>query len=171
MGKKVNLNSAVALRNESDEHLAPALTKLGYTESFRLVDAKLIIGYSCVLFAGLMYYCEKKFKNDFGNAEYVKYTEILVVLFFLSEFVWYIFGKFVEKSIKYVGTKGAKSLKVSSHLKSKTDPVYYLEVDLDGIVDEEQIEFTKLFNEDGFLDFAVFAKYIAEAVQKLEKEK
>ncbi|QPG76085.1 hypothetical protein FOA43_003471 [Brettanomyces nanus] len=170
MVKKVNLNSAVALRNECDEHLSGALSKVGYEQSFSLVDTKLVIGYSCVILAGLMYYVEKKYKNDFNNPDYVMYTELFVVLFFVLEFVWYLFSKFVEKSIKFVGTKGHKTLKVSSHLKSKEDPVYYLEFDLDGTVDEEQVEFTRLFTADGFLDFAVFSKLLVDVVNKIEKD-
>lgn len=169
MAKKVNLNSAVALRNECDQHLAPAFSRLGYKESFMLKDIKLIIGYLCVAFAGLMYYAEKKYKNDFNNGQYVFYTEVLVVLFFGFQFIWYLFGKYVVKTTKYVGIKGAKTLKVSTHLKSKTEPVYYIDVDLDGTIDQEQIELTKVFRETGFIDFKIFSDKLIGIVSKMEK--
>lgn len=170
MAKKINLNSAVALRNECDDHLAPAMHRIGYNESFMLINTKLVIGYASVLFAGLMYYIEKKFKNDFTNQRYVTYTEILVILFFLFQFIWYLFNKFIQKSIKYVGIKGSKTLKISTHLKSKTEPVYYVSFDLDGTIDEEQFELTTVFKENGYIDFAIYSKKLGDIVHKLEKE-
>lgn len=170
MGKKVNLNSVIALRNECDEHLAAAFIRLGYTESFTLQDTRLAIGYGCVVLAGIMYWMDKKYNNNFNDSTYVAWTEFLVASFFLLEGVWWLYSKYVEKQIKYVGTKGAKTLKVSTHVDSTTEPVYYMDFDLDGTTDAQNIEFAKVFREDGFLEFNTFAEILDNEVKGLEKK-
>ncbi|ODV83355.1 hypothetical protein CANARDRAFT_25160 [[Candida] arabinofermentans NRRL YB-2248] len=171
MSKKININSIVALRTECDDHLPVILTKLGYSQSFALVDFKLAVGYLCVAISGLLYYLEKQYDNDFGNLEYVNYTKILVAIFFTLNSVWYLFGKFIEKDIKFVGTKGTKKLTVSSKVKSKYDPVYSLVFAIGEETFQDTIEFKTVFTEDGFLDYAVFAEKVGADVAKVEKSK
>lgn len=74
------------------------------------------------------------------------------------------------KTTKYVGIKGAKTLKASTYLKSKTEPVYYIDIDLDGTIAKEQVEMTKIFRETGFLDFKIFSDILTDLVTKMEKD-
>lgn len=169
--KKVSLHSVPALKSETDEHLCTVFDTLGYTESFKLIDTKLMIGYSSVAVAGLMYYLEKQYKNDFTNAEYVFYLQLLVALFFTLQFVWFLFSKFVEKSIKYTGVKKGKNIQVSTSTKSKTDPVYHIGISIDGGEHKLAIPFKDIFFDDGFLSIEALKKEISQFFETIDKSK
>lgn len=169
--KEVSLSSVPALRTECDDHIATALDTLEYNESFKLIDTKLIIGYTCVILSGLMYYIEKQYKDDFLNSDYVKYTTILVALFFILEGIWYLFSIFFEKDIKYVGIKNKKTLKVSTFTKSKTDPYYHMIFEIDGNSEELVVPFSELFFDDGFLSMDAFTKKISSLLESKDKSK
>lgn len=169
--KKVSLHSIPGLKTESDEHLSAVFDTLGFTESFTMIDIKLVIGYISVAFAGLMYYLEKKFDNDFTNKTYVQYLQILVTLFFVLQFIWYLFSKFVEKDIKYTGTKKGKVIKVSTLTKSKTDPVYQLVINFDDNEHPFSIPFADIFFDDGFLSMDAFKKKITGFFESIDKSK
>lgn len=169
--KKVSLHSVPALKTESDEHLSAVFDDLGFTESFIIVDVKLIVGYLSVAAAGLMYYLDKKFKNDFNNTAYVFYIQFLVSVFFTLQFVWFLVSKFVEKDIKYTGKKNGKTLKVSTSTKSKTDPVYQITINLDGKNHASSIPFKDFFFDDGFLSMDAFKAKIVPSIESADKSK
>ncbi|KAG7832194.1 hypothetical protein KL920_000529 [Ogataea angusta] len=167
--KKVNLYSAIALRNECDEALPEVMARLGYSQSFFNTDFKLLVGYLSVGASALMYWLEKKYNNDFSNSDYVNYTTALVVVFFILNGIWVGFTKFVEKNVKYVGTKGSKKVTVSTKLKSKADPIYYITLADGKSTIQHTLELPKVFNSDGYLVPTELLKVIEQLVQKLEK--
>lgn len=169
--KKVSIYSVPGLKSESDEHLATVFDTLGYTESFTVVDIKLILGYLSVASAGLMYYLDKKFKNDFNNKNYVFYIQVLVGIFFTLQFIWYLFSKFVEKNIKYIGVKKGKTIKVITSTKSKSDPNYQLIINIDGKNHNLTIPFKDIFFDDGFLSIDAFKEKITTFVESIDKSK
>lgn len=171
--KKVSLYSVHALRTESDEHLSEVFETLGFKESFTLIDTKLILGYSSVILSGLMYYLEKKFKNDFTNYEYVRYLQILVVGFFVIQSILFLFSKFIEKNIKFKGynKKTGKSVTVSTFTRSKYDPNYQIIINIDDIENKLSIPFNELFFDDGFLNFSEFKNKIIKFFEDIDKSK
>ncbi|GME73779.1 unnamed protein product [Ambrosiozyma monospora] len=170
MSKQVNLNSVVQLRNECDEHLSPVFTKLGYKETFTLTDLKLAVGYLSVLAAGLLFQLDKKFKNDFNNKEYVFYTTIAVAVGAGFHLAFLFVNTFVSKNIKFQGVKGKKKLNVSTVTKSKTDPSYFVTVELDGKKVDQVVPFNTVFNSNGYLEYAELETKLQSIVNKLEKE-
>ncbi|GMM46552.1 hypothetical protein DAPK24_031270 [Pichia kluyveri] len=168
---KVSIHSVPAMRVEADEHLGDVFETLGYTESFKYSDTKLILGYSSVALAGLMYYLEKKFKNDFTDRTYVSYLQLAVVSFFIVQFVLYCFTKFVEKGVKYHGTKKNKSISVFTSTKSKFDPNYNITLKLDGNTHKTTIPLNELFFDDGFLSIDAFKSKITGFVESFDKSK
>lgn len=167
--KKVSLHSVPGLKTESDEHLSAVFDGLGYTESFTIVDVKLVIGYLSVATAGLMYYLDKKFKNDFNNTAYVFYIQVLVSVFFTLQFVWFVVSKCVEKDIKYTGKKNGKTIKVSTSTKSKTDPFYKITINLHGENHLLSIPFKEFFFDDGFLSLDAFKEKISPFMETADK--
>ncbi|KAH3665725.1 hypothetical protein OGAPHI_003913 [Ogataea philodendri] len=167
--KKVNLYSAIALRNECDEHLPGVFLQLGYEQSFFNTDFKLVVGYLSVITSGLLYWLEKKYNNDFTNTEYFNYTAALVAVFFFFNTIWVVFTKYIEKDVKYVGTKGSKKLTVSTKIKSKTEPVYLITIDNGGSRLDESLDLTKVFNSDGYLVLTEFKSCFQKLVEKTEK--
>lgn len=169
--KKVSLHSVPALKTESDEHLSTIFDGLGYTESFTIIDVKLVVGYLSVAAAGLMYYLDKQYKNDFNNKTYVLYIQLLVVAFFTLQFIWYLVSKFVEKDVKYTGKKQGKTIKVSTSTKSKTDPFYQVIVNIDGKDHSLSIPFKDIFFDDGFLSLDAFKGKIVPFIESVDKSK
>lgn len=164
------------MKTECDEHLSDVFADLGYTESFKLIDIKLIIGYTSVVLAGLMYYIEKKFKNDFNNLNYVFYLQLLVGSFFSIQAIWLIFSKFVEKNIKYVGyNKENKVIKISTSTKNKTDPNYKIVVisdtDSSSQNNELVIPFNTIFYSDGFLSIVDIKDKISTFLKSINNKK
>jgi hypothetical protein len=169
--KKVSLYSVPALRTEADEHLSEVFDSFGYTESFKLIDTKLALGYLSVALAALMYYIEKQYKNDFTNKKYVSYLQILVAGFFIIQSIIFLFGKFVEKNIKYTGAKKGKAITVSTFIKTKTDPIYRITIKSDNISNEFSIPFKDIFFDDGFLSMDAFKTKIGEFFENIDKSK
>lgn len=169
--KKVSINSVPGLKSESDEHLSTVFDTLGYTESFKLIDIKLIVGYLSVGAAGLMYYLDKKFKNDFSNSTYLFYIQLLVGTFFTLQSIWFLISKFVEKNIKYIGVKKGKTIKVSTSVKSKTDPNYQITINIDGKGHSLTIPFKDIFFDDGYLSMDPFKEKIINFVKSVDKSK
>ncbi|AWU73832.1 hypothetical protein CAS74_001638 [Pichia kudriavzevii] len=169
--KKVPLYSVPALKGECDVHIADVFGSLGYEESFGLMDTKLIIGYTSVAIAGLMYYLEKQYKNDFTNAEYVYYLQILVGFFFTLQGILYLFSKFIERDIKYRGTKKGKTVTVSTSTKSKTNVNYKMDIEIDHKHHECVFPLNEVFFDDGYLSMDAFKEKIVTFVGSIDKSK
>lgn len=169
--KKISINSVPGLKGESDEHLSTVFDGLGYTESFTVTDAKLIFGYLSVASAGLMYYLDKKYNNDFNNRTYVLYIQLLVAAFFILQSITLLISKFVEKDIKYTGNKNGKIIKVSTSTQSKTDPVYQIVINIDGKDNFLSIPFNEFFFDDGYLSMDAFKKPIVQFIESIDKSK
>lgn len=169
--KKVSLYSVPALRAEADEHLGDVFESINYTESFKTLDIKLVLGYASVAIAGFMYYLEKQFDNNFQNKQYVIYLQLLVCGYFTLQTVLYIFTKFVEKDIKYIGYKSGKKITVCTSTKSKTDPVYMMMFNIDGKNHKLTFPLNEVFFDDGYLSLDAFKDKIVPVVQEKDKSK
>lgn len=154
------------MRSEADDNLPLIFEKLGYEQDFRLVDAKLALGYLTVAIAGFLYYLEKKFA--FHETKLVIAGAILVyfiicgAMMFLSQNAQY-------KNNKYVGTLKGKKVSVFTLTDSAYSPIYNVKIvfddKLDGAV-EEAIPFTKFFDLFGFLNESEFKAHVVKLLEK-----
>ncbi|GMM31199.1 signal peptidase complex subunit [Martiniozyma asiatica (nom. inval.)] len=182
--QKVSLYSSAALRTEADAHLHEVFESLGYSESFIFADVKLFLGYLSVAFAGLMYWAEKHYGNNFTNSEYYSITRNLVYSYFIVQLILWVFDKFVTGNAKFVGTKNTgknfgkgKQITITTWTDEsdvnesggKTEPDYVLLVDLDGKEKEFKCKFSQIFFDDGYLSLDAFKSFIGEFMKGLEK--
>lgn len=159
------------MRMEADEHIADVFDSIGYAESFKNLDTKLVLGYASVALAGLMYYLEKKFKNNFNNTMYVWYLQLLVAGYFTIQIILYLFSKFVEKGVKYTGYKKGKKVTVTTSTKSKTDLFYEVIIELDGKQHKLGFPLNEVFFDDGYLSLDAFKEKIVPIVREADKSK
>lgn len=164
--KKVSLYSLAGLRNEADEHLHESMEALGFKESFRVTDTRLLLGYGSVVLAGLLYLAEREYHNDFTNPEYVSRTTALVLGYFLLQGALFLYDHLIVEKCKYVGYKQGKQVAVSTWTvegdaepagkntpaKPAGAPLYCIEFDYDGYEKTIEVEVGALFYEDGFLN-------------------
>lgn len=62
MSKPINVYSIPELRQTLDEALPATFARLKYKQSFQLIDAKLVLGYSMAAIAAGSFLLDKKFK-------------------------------------------------------------------------------------------------------------
>ncbi|TID16233.1 hypothetical protein CANINC_004232 [Pichia inconspicua] len=159
------------MKTEADEHIADVLESIGFSESHRNLDTKLVLGYTSVALAGLMYYLEKKFKNNFNNSSYVFYLQLLVGSYFTLQTILYLFTKFVEKNIKYIGYKKGKKITVRTSTPSKTDLLYEFTIEIDGAQHKLSFPLNEVFFDDGYLSLEAFKNKVIPIVQSRDKSK
>lgn len=171
--KKVPLYSLSGLRNEADEHLHEVMQSLGFEESFAVSDIKLVLGYISVGLAGLLYWAEKKYKNDFNNVEYVTMTVNLVMGYFLIQGGLFLYDKLIVEKAKYVGYKKGKKMIVSTWTDdiNQTIPHYCIELDYDGYEKTIEKEIGCFFYDDGFLNIEELTSTISKVMDAVDKSK
>ncbi|GMM34772.1 signal peptidase complex subunit [Saccharomycopsis crataegensis] len=140
---------------------------LGYVESFSLIDVRLALGIGCCAISGATFYLDKH--SEFKES--INLVAAAIVLYSILASVLWGWSKFVEKNIKFVGYKKSQKLIFKSSA-NKTDNLYSYEIK---IGDNEpiigSIEYNKVFNENGFLDFEEFKGYLTKEVEKIDKKK
>lgn len=107
---------------------------------------------------------------------------LLIGVYFAISGVLFVWTKFVEKNIKFVGFKninnnGNEKIVVKTR-SEKTKPVYFIELEVSksgntsGVnnIVKTQIEFTKLFNENGFLEYDEFKQFLKVELEKVTKK-
>ncbi|GME72812.1 unnamed protein product [[Candida] boidinii] len=167
--KKIDLYSAVSLRTECDENLGNIMEILGYSQDFKLIDIKLALGYASVIIAAGLFKLEKTFNNDFHTTDYVSLTFLGVIAFALLNTVSYILGKLSGDNLKYAGSNSKTNKKVKIETTSKVVnaiPEYQIKLLFDNSKTiNTKIEFTKLFNEDGFLQVEELTKFLKYQIE------
>ncbi|CCD24785.1 signal peptidase complex subunit SPC2 NDAI_0D04720 [Naumovozyma dairenensis CBS 421] len=171
MSKPVNVYSTPEVAKVLDEALPSVLETLNYKESFKLIDIKLIIGYSIAAVAGTSFLLDKKL----GHKNVIAYQEILVACyFFLSALLWY-FKKYIEKSVTYTGQHSQNGSKIAiSTSYEEAEPKYYVTFVKNDTKDEEfkrVLETTKVFNEAGYLQTKLLHDWFQEQLDTIEIKK
>lgn len=93
MSKPVNVYSIGEVAQRLDDEVPIVFHRLGYKQSFKLIDTKLIIGYSIAVVAGISFVLDKKL----GHNNVIQYQRLLVAAYFILSGVFWYFKKFIEK--------------------------------------------------------------------------
>ncbi|KAH3675164.1 hypothetical protein WICMUC_002820 [Wickerhamomyces mucosus] len=136
-----NINSVVDLRTATDAKIGPSLTKLGFSQSFSLIDTRLGLGYLSAIIAALTFYIEKKFSFQDG----FNYTFGLVILYFIVVFFQLLHSKYFEKNIIYKGSNSNDKIVIIRGKIDKYIPQYDLKFDIkDGKNNNKRKSFDKV---------------------------
>ncbi|CEP61650.1 signal peptidase complex subunit SPC2 LALA0_S03e07690g [Lachancea lanzarotensis] len=166
MSKPINVYSTPDLRQTLDEALPSTFQRLGFTQSFGLIDTKLILGYSIAVVAGISFLLDKKFKFE----ESLVYQKLLVASYAILSGAFWWFCKYVEKGAKYSGT--AKDRKISVKTKmDKYDFNYQVLVrDNHGRSVENVLPANTVFTEAGYLQADKLFNWFEQQLDSLAKK-
>ncbi|KIW20877.1 hypothetical protein PV08_01456 [Exophiala spinifera] len=171
--QKVSLYSVNDLKNATDDALAPYLTSLPKPYTFKQLhsstNVRLILGYTAVIIAGVLFYADYKLGWDATKA----YTGPACVAYFVlnSLLTYWIWA--VEAGTVFVGTReGGQKLTLKSS-SQKYSPSYKLKVSYEAPSgkkwENKEIEgsFTQWFNTHGYLQKKEFQSWLAENIEVL----
>ena len=123
--KPINVYSIPELNQALDEALPSVSRDYNYERSYALLDAKLYIGYSIAVVAGLSFFLDKKFERD----QIVTYQKLLVGAYFVLSLLFWYFSRFIEKGIVYVGKRRGTKEEIYVKTKfEKNEPLYLVEL-------------------------------------------
>lgn len=168
MSKPINVYAIPELRQALDEALPSTFARLKYKQSFKLIDAKLALGYSMAAVAAVSFLLDKKFKYS----EVLAYQKILLVAYGgLSVLYWY-FTKYIEKSTIYKG-KSPEGKKVSVKTRfEKKEPVYLVDFHQDDNAHlSVGLPVTEVFNEAGYLQNELLFQWLESQLKVLNSKK
>ncbi|ODV95646.1 hypothetical protein PACTADRAFT_50344 [Pachysolen tannophilus NRRL Y-2460] len=174
--KKINLNSVYDLKTNCDDNLSNFFESIGYSQDFHVIDIRLALTYTSIFLSALLFYLEKKFKNDFKNEEYYWYMIYVIASFYVISGINWIYIKFVEHNIKYMGKNeitGDKITVATIVEKKNIPPTYKITITLnDKDKKVSSKPFTELYEETGFLNYDLFKKFLNDDyIEVLNKKK
>ncbi|CAL9732046.1 signal peptidase complex subunit 2 [Monosporozyma unispora] len=173
MSKPVNVYSIGEVAQRLDDEVPIVFHRLGYKQSFKLIDTKLIIGYSIAVVAGISFVLDKKL----GHNNVIQYQRLLVAAYFILSGVFWYFKKFIEKSILYTGTNKENNQTINFKRDIKDGkPIYqtsFIIKSKDGEVksSEVNLEINKVFNENGYLQTDLFFQWVKKQIENIESKK
>ncbi|KAK5446325.1 signal peptidase complex subunit spc2 [Exophiala xenobiotica] len=161
------------LKNATDDALAPYLTTLPKPYTFKqqhyTTNIRLILGYTAVIIAGVLFYADYKLGWDATKA----YTGPACVAYFVlnSALTYWIWA--VEAGTVFVGTReGGQKLRLRSSTQ-KYKPTYKLKVTYEAPSgkkwEDKEVEgsFTQWFNTYGYLQKKELYSWLAENIEVL----
>ncbi|KAK4945256.1 signal peptidase complex subunit spc2 [Elasticomyces elasticus] len=171
--QKVSLYSVNDLKNATDDAIAPYLTSLPKPYTFKqqhyTTNVRLILGYTAVTIAGILFYADWKLGWDATKA----YTAPACIAYFvlngaLTYWIWA-----VEAGTIFVGTReGGQKLTLKSS-SQKYKPLYKLKVAYEAPSgkkwENKEVEgsFTQWFNTHGYLQKKELQAWLAENIEVL----
>ncbi|CAI5021572.1 ANL_collapsed_G0040530.mRNA.1.CDS.1 [Saccharomyces cerevisiae] len=172
--KPLNVYSIPELNQALDEALPSVFARLNYERSYALLDAKLYIGYSIAVVAGLSFFLDKKFERD----QIVTYQKLLVGAYFVLSLLFWYFSRFIEKGTVYVGKRRGTKEEIYVKTKfEKNEPLYLVELvqKKKGENSKKELkaklEVNKVFNESGYLQNDAYFKWFSEQHNVLDTKK
>ena len=166
MSKPINVYSTPDLRQTLDEALPTVLSRLEYEQTFKLIDTKLLIGYSIAVVAGISFLLDKKL--TFQDA--LMYQKILVGLYAILSVLFWYFTKYVERGVKYTGSCKDRSISIATNME-KYDFQYNVTItDNKGVSVEARLGANTVFNEQGYLQPDILFKWFEEKLGMLDKK-
>lgn len=167
MSKPINIYSTPDLRQTLDEALPTMFSRLGYTQSFRLIDMKLAIGYSIAVVAGVSFILDKKMKFD----EALTYQKLLVIAYMILSTVFWYFTKHIEKGVTFSGSSGKDNITVVTKMK-KYSSLYEVAIkDKSGKTVNVELPVNKVFNAHGFLQHDLLFEWYKQQMKLLAEKK
>lgn len=171
MSKPVNVYSISEIAQRLDDEMPLVFYRLGYKQSYKLIDTKLILGYSIAIIAGISFALDKKL----GHNNVIGYQRALVVAYFILSGLFWYFKKFIEKSIIYTGSNKQKTITFKRDFK-EGKPIYHTVFTIaDGKHDKKtldvDLEVNKVFSEFGYLQTDLLFEWIKKQVENMESKK
>ena len=173
MSKPVNVYSIGEVAQRLDEEVPTVFYRLGYKQTFKLVDTKLIIGYSIAVIAAISFLLDKKF----GHNNVIQYQYLLVALYFILSGAFWYFKKFIERSILYTGSNKEKNTIINFKRKSvEGEPIYQSNFNVKFESGEAKtldvaLEINKVFNENGYLQTDLFFQWVKKQMENIESKR
>lgn len=176
MSQPVNVYSIGEVAQRLDDEVPIVFHRLGYKQSYKLIDTKLFIGYSIAIIAGISFILDKKF----GHNNVIQYQRILVVAYFILSGAFWYFKKFIEKSIIYVGQKttgNGTSIVTFKRDYKEAQPIYHTVFSLKNKGKDDtknldiDLEINKVFNENGYLQTELFYQWVKKQLENVDSKK
>jgi hypothetical protein len=104
--QKISVYSLSDLKNTTDDALPNYLTSIKFTQSHRLTDVKLALGWSAVIISAATFAADYKLGWD----QTKNWTAIAVVAYFILNTVFTYWTFFVEKGTVFVGERQGKTV-------------------------------------------------------------
>ncbi|KAK4250415.1 microsomal signal peptidase 25 kDa subunit-domain-containing protein [Corynascus novoguineensis] len=164
--ERITVYNLADLKNTSDDALPNYLNSIGFTQSHRLTDVRLALGYSAFALAAACFAWDYRFGFDATK----HLTAAAVALYALLNGALTLWVLYAERGTVYVGTSrdGAETLRVSTATR-KNVPEYLVTVEVTrkGAAPEEikfARSFTEWFDEAGHFVAAPFQAAFANSV-------
>ncbi|KAL2178492.1 microsomal signal peptidase 25 kDa subunit-domain-containing protein [Thermothelomyces heterothallicus CBS 202.75] len=143
--EKITVYNLADLKNTSDDALPNYLNSIGFTQSHRLTDVRLALGYSAFALAAACFAWD--YRYGFEATKYL--TAAAVAAYALLNGVLTAWVLYVERGTVYVGTSrdGGETVRISTSTR-KNVPEYFVTVEVtrkDG--GREEIKFARSFTE------------------------
>lgn len=173
MSKPVNVYSIGEVAQRLDDEVPIMFYRLGYKQSFKLVDTKLIIGYSIAIIAGISFLLDKKF----GHNNVLQYQYLLVSAYFILSGAFWYFKQFIEKSTLYTGSNKEKNTTINFKRNIKEgEPLYHTTFSVNFKSGETKsldvvLEINKVFNENGYLQTELFFQWVKKQMENIESKR
>lgn len=166
MSKPINVYSTPDLRQTLDEALPDVFKRLNYEQSFKLIDTKLIIGYSIAVVAAISFLLDKKLKFE----EALLYQKVLVGSYAILSAVFWYFNNYIEKGVKYTGYSKEKAIVVATKM-TKYDYNYQVTLRNEaGSVIKTTLPANTVFDEQGYLQTDLLFKWFEEKLDSFYKK-
>jgi len=167
MSKPVNVYSISEVSQTLNENLPDVLGRLGYTETFELVDQKLLIGYSVAGVAAISFIIDKQFVHK----DIVKYQQYLVGFYCGLSVIFWLFKKYVEKSVVYSGKNDTETIKVKTSYED-AKPLYTVTlISNNKKTFVSRLEINKVFNKEGYLQSELFMEWVKQQLATLSNKR
>ncbi|QLQ79919.1 hypothetical protein HG537_0C05680 [Torulaspora globosa] len=166
--KAINVYCIGELQQTLDEALPGTFERLGYRQSFRLVDTRLAIGYSIAGVAALSFVLDKKFQFS----QVLGYQQLLVTAYAVLSLVLWYFTKYVEKGVTYEGLKSNGEKIVVKTRFEKNEPVYLVKFAKEGTSElETRLAANQVFNEAGYLQTDLLFEWLKAQLETFGSKK
>ncbi|KAM7193709.1 signal peptidase complex subunit SPC2 [Rhypophila sp. PSN 637] len=173
--ERITVYNLADLKNTSDDAIPNYLNSLKFTQSHRLTDVRLSLGFSAFTLAAACFLWDYKF----GFESTKLYTGVAVTIYTLLNglLTYWIF--YVEKGTIYEGTApSGEKIKISTSTPKKTVPEYHLNIEIEpskkakGGKKESFViirPFTEWFNAAGHFVVAPFQGMLAQSISVVGK--
>ncbi|CAK7566697.1 MAG: hypothetical protein SEPTF4163_004648 [Sporothrix epigloea] len=122
--EKISVYNLADLKNTSDDAIPNYLNSLKFTQSHRLTDVRLAIGYSALAVAVACFLWDHKL--GFDNTKY--YSAVAVLVYLVLNVALSFWSRNVEGATVYVGTSPSKETVSIATSVEKYTPIYNVEI-------------------------------------------
>ncbi|AET40883.1 signal peptidase complex subunit SPC2 Ecym_7026 [Eremothecium cymbalariae DBVPG len=167
MSQPINVYSIPDLTVATDEALPGVFARLGYTQNYRLIDTKLIIGYLISFIAAISFLLDRKVKWH----DALFYQKVLVASYLMLSVAFWFVVEYMENGIKYQGIKDGCQLTVKTKYEKFNPICKVVLIEESGTKLEVELPATKVFSESGALQFNLLLKWFEDQIRVLGDKK